>query len=553
MRRDGSMNEAFRISGWKKLLMLALAAVGGLLYAAALPPLNFSIAVFFSLTGLLYAATQCRWKFMFLCGWVWGVAWAFCSYNFLREIDPAVPYLLAPVLALWPAVWAALMPWVWHRTVIPAEGGVWNASEREDYLKSGIPWWRLLLFALYAASLFTLIEWTRSRLFVWNDFSVTQWRNLSLIQICALTGSYGVGFLVALANTSIFVLCKKWRGVPAFLFMCLLFALALIYGLFRVFQEDKSDKTVTFGLVQADLSQRRQADEKEIFEAVNKNVQLSRKVLSLKPDIIVWPESAVPVPLRASSIYSSFYRRNLLSFIKYNGIPMLIGALDFAADNEQITNSALLLDREGRLTGKYDKIIRVPFGEYIPFRKYLPQFVIDRIDMGRDLAPGHDYRPLPLLSGVRAGVAVCYEGVFGVLTRSFARRDANVLVALSNDAWYPRSSEPEQHLANVVMRCIETGLPMVRCGNNGGSGVVTRYGEFTQYIGSKAARPELLRESSCGVVKIGVAENPEKTFYVLYGEWFVLLLGIFAGVMTVYAFINVHIGRKKLMAALSAD
>ena len=54
-------------------------------------------------------------------------------------------------------------------------------------------------------------------------------------------------------------------------------------------------------------------------------------------------------------------------------------------------------------------------------------------------------------------------------------------------------------------------------------------------------------------MKIGVAENPEKTFYVLYGEWFVLLLGIFAGVMTVYAFINVHIGRKKLMAALSAD
>ena len=183
MRRDGSMNEAFRISGRKRLLMLALAVAGGLLYAAALPPLNFSIGVFFSLTGLLYAATQCRWKFMFLCGWVWGVAWAFCSYNFLREIDPAVPYLLAPVLALWPALWAALMPWVWRRTVIPAAGGVWNVSEREDYLKSQIPWWRLLLFALYSASLFTLIEWTRSRLFVWNDFSVTQWRNVVLIQI----------------------------------------------------------------------------------------------------------------------------------------------------------------------------------------------------------------------------------------------------------------------------------------------------------------------------------------------------------------------------------
>ena len=553
MRRDGSMNEAFRISGRKRLLMLALAVAGGLLYAAALPPLNFSIGVFFSLTGLLYTATQCRWKFMFLCGWVWGVAWAFCSYNFLREIDPAVPYLLAPVLALWPALWAALMPWVWRRTVIPAAGGVWNVSEREDYLKSQIPWWRLLLFALYSASLFTLIEWTRSRLFVWNDFSVTQWRNTVLIQICALTGSYGVGFLVALANTSIFVLCKKWRGVPAFIFMCLLFALTLTYGMFRVLQEDKSDKTVKFGLVQADLSQRRQADEKEIFEAVNKNIHFSRKVAALKPDIILWPESAVPVPLRASNAYSAFYRRRLLNFVKYNRVPMLIGALDFAADNKQITNSALLLDKDGRLTGKYDKIIRVPFGEYIPFRKYLPQSIIDRIDLGRDLAPGNDYRPLTLLPGVRAGVAVCYEGVFGVLTRTFARRDANVLVALSNDAWYPESSEPEQHLANVVMRCIETGLPMVRCGNNGGSGVVTRYGEFTQYIGSKSSRPELLRESGGGVVKVSFTENPEKTFYVRYGEWFVLLLGVFAAAMTVYAWINGFIGRKKLMTALVED
>jgi apolipoprotein N-acyltransferase len=208
---------------------------------------------------------------------------------------------------------------------------------------------------------------------------------------------------------------------------------------------------------------------------------------------------------------------------------MLIGAIDlapvFPGDPKPYpTNSALFFDEHGTLRHKYSKIHRVPFGEYIPFRKYIPKLITEKIDMGRDIVSGADHSPVKLAPGVNAGVAICYEGVFGYITRESALRGANILVVLSNDAWYPASSEPEQHLANAVLRCVETGLPMVRCGNNGGSGVVTNKGIFTRYIGSAAPRPELLREKASGVVTVTVERFPAVTFAVKFENWLIYLL-----------------------------
>ena len=105
-----------------------------------------------------------------------------------------------------------------------------------------------------------------------------------------------------------------------------------------------------------------------------------------------------------------------------------------------------------------------------------------------------------------------------------------MLVVLSNDAWYPESSEPEQHLANAVMRAVETGLPMVRCGNNGGSLVVTPQGRITQVleVPGTERRPELRRGRGFARVAVAVPENPEATLFVRFGEWFVGVLAIFA-------------------------
>ena len=528
-------NQAWKISFFRKLLWAILSFSGGTLYAASLPPLNWNFAVFISLLPLLYCGCCFKWKFSAFCGWLWGIGWAFFSCNFLREIEWFVPLLISPVLALWPALWAALLPGLKRLTIFPPASQLWTARKKSEYFTSGVPWYRVIFFTLASAVLFTLIEWTRSRLFVWNDFSVTQYRNRYFIQIAALTGSYGIGFLIVMINTGLFgaIYFKKHRIVPLII-PAILTAATVGYGVYRIRKIENlppSKVNLRAGLMQCDLSQRRHATEAQVLEAIDVCTNLTQQLAKENPDLIIWPESAVPIPLESGSYAGNIFRRKFAAMLRNNNVPVLAGLLAVKPGREEnswlVTNSALLYRPDLKLAGRYDKIHRVPYGEYVPFRQYLPQALINAVDMGRDLEPGTNYEPMSIAPDIRASIAICYEGVFGYLTRKFARRGSNLLIVLSNDAWYPKSSEPEQHLANAVIRSVETGLFMIRCGNNGGSGVVTPDGRFTQYIGSSARRPELLRERAIGTVNVPIySEWTQRTFFVRHGEWFITILSL---------------------------
>lgn len=508
---------------------------GGLLFSVALPPLNLSFAGFAALAPLVWCAHRLEWKRAALCGWVWGLGWALFSFQFLREIEWIVPYLLAPVLALWPAVAGALISLAAKGILYTPSAANEEYETKKDYLDKRLPWHRVMLFILFAAAAYTLIEWTRSRLFTWNDLSITQYRNLPFLQICSVTGSYGVLFLTALGGAALG--CVTLKGGK----LCLIPAALLIaanwgWGEYRMKHlMDERDKTWSPALIQGDLSQRRHAGEKEFKEALETYISMSYKAAELKPSLIIWPESAVPIPLRSAHPWGREFAQKFSRLISDCRTPMIIGALDFVPlppDKKSygITNSALYFSSEGLIKYKYDKIHRVPYGEYIPFRGLLPGFLIRLVDMGRDLTPGTLRTPLELPGGPKLSTAICYEGVFGYLTRDFARRRAEVLLVLSNDAWYPRSSEPEQHLANALMRAIETGLPMLRCGNNGGSGVVNPDGTLSNFLDvpDQPGRIEIKRGRAMGIVPVKYRSAPEQTFYVRNGEWFIVVLaGIF--------------------------
>ena len=203
------------------------------------------------------------------------------------------------------------------------------------------------------------------------------------------------------------------------------------------------------------------------------------------------------------------------------------------------------------LRAKYDKLHRVPFGEYIPGREMMPEFIVRFIDMGRDLVPGKNPNPVRLFPHVLSGTAICFEGVFSYVMRNFARRGANVFIVLSNDAWYPRSSEPEQHLANALLRAVECRLPMIRCGNNGGSGIVYPDGSYKILDPTgKAPRPELLRCSAAQTVDVDLPEKPQRTFYVRHGEWFIFTLTIFCLAWALFALRSWDL-KSKFLAGLS--
>ena len=506
----GEIVRLFQVTKWGRAAALLGCFISGMFYAAALPPLNCFFLAFITLPWLLLCCVWYGTRFRMLCGWVWGLGWSLFAYRFLREINPVLPFLLAPVISLYPAVFAFFAGWVYRLITKNRKFPECSCFE-------------VGIFTFAAAAFFMLTEFLRCKLFVWNDFSVTVWQVPQLMQIAYYTGRYGVNFLVALLNGAVFALFfKRGRIITAGI---VILAIAVYFsGMYRMNQKLDPAKTVTLkcALIQGNLPQQRLATEQAVLESLKIYTGLSARLLQEeKADLLLWPECAIPIPLRGGSFLSETYRRSLGTLL---GTPMLIGTLDFTVDNK-MTNSALFIDRSGSISGKYDKFHRVPFGEYVPFRQVLPEMMIRYFDMGRDLEAGCSMMPLKISPDVKMGTAICYEGVFSYLASGFARSGANILAALSNDVWYPESSEPEQHLANAVMRCVETGLPMIRCGNNGGSGVVNRFGVFTQYIGSRnVLRSELLREQAAGIVTVEFERLPELSPAVRMENGFVYLI-----------------------------
>ncbi|MDD3118804.1 MAG: apolipoprotein N-acyltransferase, partial [Victivallales bacterium] len=488
-------NLAFQYGRRRMLLDLLLAVLGGLLMSLAYPPVGWSWLAWVGLIPLYLLVRRAPpWRAA-LFGLVWGYAWSTASFFWLREIETFIPWAMGLVLGLFPAAWAVVVPGLRRHLLIPA--GIQLKGFRVEYHFNAWPWSIELLFVAALAAWWVVLEWIRSWIATglpWNLLATTQWQNIPLIQICEYTGVYGVSFILALVNfalaaaftrTAIFTSSHPGRQFGALATVLLLTGAVVVFGYFMVTQNATFEgDTVTFSaaVIQGDISQRRQANADQAREAVDKYIHLSLEAAQHSPDLIIWPETATPYPLRGDSPPCKSFAAKFHQLMAETSIPYLIGSIDFESLPEGtkrqpgITNSALLFDRHGRLVDKFDKIHTVPFGEYIPLRRYLPRKVISMIDMGRDLTPGVRFEPLPVYPGVRAGVSICFEDVFPYIARKEAQLGANLLAVITNDAWYPVSSEPEQHLANSIFRTVETRLPMVRCGNNSASCLIDATG-----------------------------------------------------------------------------
>jgi apolipoprotein N-acyltransferase len=204
--------------------------------------------------------------------------------------------------------------------------------------------------------------------------------------------------------------------------------------------------------------------------------------------LVVWPES--PAPFFESD---PRFQQALATIARQQQAPLIVGSLgeDFSPNEDQDEqegreyNSALVIGADGARVGRYDKIHLVPFGEYIPFRRLL--FFAHKLT-GRvsDFTRG-DQRKVFILAGQngqrhRYGVFICYESAFADEVRQFARLGAEVLVNISDDAWYGDTSAPWQHLNIARMRAIENRRWILRDTNNGVTAVIDPYGRVRQSI-----------------------------------------------------------------------
>ena len=450
-----------------------LAIASGILIALSFPNPGLSFLAWIALIPLLIALEESSPREAFRIGLTCGItAYAFILYwlNIVFTQYGHLPWAVSiPVyslLVLWLALFYALS------TFIARLGELIGIKAA---------------FTLPVA--WVAFDFIRSFLFsgfAWAMLGHSQFRTLPLIQIADLAGVYGITLLIILANI---VLHRALRavsgaGVPypvkSALILLILMLGTLFYGFNSLNGADRADsKPLRVALIQGNIPQDVKWSPAFREHTLDTYERLTREAAKGGVDLIVWPESAVPFffqdePLQAERI------RNLARELN---ACLLFGSPAHELRNGRSTflNSAFMISPRGETVGRADKMHLVPFGEYVPLGNILT--FINKIVVGiGDFAPGE--RAVTLDTGsTKLGVQVCYEVIFPELARQYVQAGARVLVAITNDAWFGRSSAPYQHLAISTFRAIETRTPLIRAANTGVTAIVDQNGHISTMTG----------------------------------------------------------------------
>lgn len=363
--------------------------------------------------------------------------------------------------------------------------------------------------------LWTGFEYLREFLltgFPWASLGYSQYRVLPLIQVADLTGVYGLSFVIVLANGVLYRMLKGTFGrdrreypTAGAAALLLILVAMLGYGFYRLNQPERGE-TRKVALIQGDISQDVKWDPAFQEATVEIYERLTRQAKASSPDLVVWPESAAPFFFQ----YDARYAARIKALAVELKCPLVFGspAVETRDGRQHYLNSAFLVSSTGEVVGRSDKMHLVPFGEYVPLSRFLP-FVHKLVVGIGDFSPGVREVPLNTGRGV-VGVLVCFEGIFPELSRAYVNAGARMLVNISNDAWYKRSSAPYQHLSMTVFRAVENRVPLVRATNTGISAIIDSRGNI---LGSTP----LFREAVLtGEVKLGEGG----TVYDRYGDLF---------------------------------
>jgi apolipoprotein N-acyltransferase len=498
-------------------LVLSLASAG-LLYLCYFP-VAWGWIGWVALVPLLgLVRSPVRPRTIYLSAWCGGLAFYVPVLQWMRVADPRMYYTWA-VLALYIAVYFPL--------------GLWLLR----FLERGT---RLPLL-LTLPMTWTALEYLRSHLFTgfsWYLLAHTQHDFLPLIQVADLTGAYGVSFLVAAVNALVFEtlwarpwfrrLCgqptatPRWR--PAALLvqgMAVLLVLmaTLAYGAFRL-GEDTSSPGPRVALAQGSVPQQirndasdpdREQSKKEDEAILIQCYYLPTMAMCYQPDLVIWPETsffpsyyevkneqrdAVPREWRKMHEESKELVRSIVRQWKTASLLGLNAFILEPGNRQRHYNSALLVGPKSVVGGRYDKIHRVPFGEYVPMVDWLP--FLQRFtpyDYSYVVAEGQSYTRFPLGSHGEGkeerprftfGVVICYEDTVPSVTTPYGGSDGeppvDFLVNISNDGWFDGTSEHEQHLAICRFRAIECRRSVARSVNMGISAVIDSNGRVLQPI-----------------------------------------------------------------------
>lgn len=349
--------------------------------------------------------------------------------------------------------------------------------------------------------------------FPWAMLGHSQYRLLPVIQISDITGVFGITALIVLANVVFYRIIRALSGAsvpyPAKSAVILVLSLAITfwYGFHRLNTKPAEARSVKVALIQGNIDQNSKWSPEYQQATLDIYTSLSREAASReKPDLIVWPESAAPFYFQDNGPPS----RQIRDLARATGSYLLFGSPAAEQRNGKIAflNSAFLLDKDGNTIGRSDKVHLVPFGEYVPLSRFLP-FVNKLVQGIGDFTPGTVTKPLKA-GETPVGVLVCYEAIFPDIARAHVNSGSRLLVNITNDAWFGRSSAPYQHLSIAAFRAVETRTPLVRAANTGITSII-------DYNGHIKGMTQLFHEAvMTGESRLASSDS----FYLRYGDLF---------------------------------
>ncbi len=453
------------ITGWWPLVFIALIPL-----LSALGRLSTKQTVCMGLTcGLLYYTS--------LFYWIISVLQRFGG------LHPALSALALLALAAYMAIYITLFCLLLNRLLVKSRSRGQVAA----------------LILLIAPPAWTGLDFLRGWLFTglpWMDLGYTLYGQPLLIQAADLGGHYLITFAVVLINAVLFWLMERVRAsfssssdTSDYHFGHLVTVLLLLsclggYSVVRYQQissEAAAANTALVSAIQGNIQQSEKWSPTQKEKTVERYLSLSAQALNEeegeeKPELVIWPETALPFyPAREPLM------NRVRTFVRKNEVQLVTGSPYFTINPQNqkpvaYSNSALLLDRSGRLSARYNKQHLVPFGEYVPLRTYL-WFIKPLVELIGDFTPGDSFDPLDA-DTIQAGVLICFESIFPDIARQEAVKGANLLVNLTNDAWYGKSSAPYHSWAMTVFRAVENRRSLVRAANTGISGFIGPTGEI---------------------------------------------------------------------------
>ena len=558
----------------KHLKKIAWFAPGFLLYAAY-PPMCEVVDAMFALAPLMWLSRQGvaktsarRWFMSGMFFWAATLSWM-----------PAIIKNDGP----WPLV---VLGWAGLSAYCASYFALYGLlSARYWAWAHGTLWRRLMGILVVEPVLWCGLEIVRSRFlggFSWNQLGVVM-VNSGFGSPAAVGGVYLCSALVILINGSVAGIIERivagvrrrfgrrfdadatnpWRSCETLL------VFAAVWGVFfwsrTAARPETARESLTVALVQRNFPccfKEQEEDPQEIYLE-----NLYGRCVNARPDLVVLPESAM-------SEFGAVDGRGGLEFARWSLDEFLRPKREAAAgvDGPRVSRAALLAGgarvKGGRLYNSaalyqaaqtaaerpvyaplqiYDKVHLVPFGEFIPLDKYIPS--LQKLAPVGSCTPGEP--KLLTLGEVPFGVAICFEDTDAALVREFAAQGARFLCFITNDSWFSNSAEALAHAWQATARAVETGLPVVRVGNSGVTGVISPDGE-KRWLGREGL--PLVDEQGVGIERISppivVGKDGDRlvTPYVRFGDApiFILFALLIGGMILVKYRNHVHEKRRRV-------